>query len=138
MGLHRCIEADCCYTGQPSPSACGCHKSDATMLREQNAQLVTALRRLAGNVGALAAFKHEIIDAAGCTNWQCVMDAVAEADALLASGTSASTAATELFEAARQMSGDYQTSELHHPDHVLVPLAAFKAMQAAVVKAEEA
>lgn len=34
--------------------------------------------------------------------------------------------------AALAMVGDYQTSEHHHPNHVLVPLAAFRAMQAAI------
>lgn len=39
---------------------------------------------------------------------------------------------TNLLTAARQMVSDYQTSEHHHPNHVLVPLAAFKAMQDAL------
>lgn len=37
-----------------------------------------------------------------------------------------------LRSAALQMVSDYQTSEHHHPNHVLVPLAAFKAMQDAI------
>lgn len=39
-----------------------------------------------------------------------------------------------LLTAARQMVGDYQTSENHHPNHVLVPLSAFKAMQDAIAE----
>lgn len=38
----------------------------------------------------------------------------------------------DLLTAARQMVSDYQTSQHHHPNHVLVPLAAFKAMQDAI------
>jgi hypothetical protein len=38
----------------------------------------------------------------------------------------------DLIAAARQMVSDYQTSEHHHPNHVLVPLAAFEAMRAAL------
>jgi hypothetical protein len=38
----------------------------------------------------------------------------------------------DLIAAARQMLSDYQTSEHHHPNHVLVPLAAFEAMRAAL------
>lgn len=45
--------------------------------------LVEALRKLAGNAGALAAFEHEIREAAGNTNWQCLKEAISAADALL-------------------------------------------------------
>lgn len=37
-----------------------------------------------------------------------------------------------LVDAARAMADDYQTSPNHHPQHVLVPLAAFEAMRAAL------
>lgn len=37
-----------------------------------------------------------------------------------------------LEEAARAMAADFQTSETHHPEHVLVPLAAFNAMRGAL------
>lgn len=46
-------------------------------------ELVAALRNLAGNVGALRAFEHEIREVAGNTNWQCLMDAVEAADETL-------------------------------------------------------
>lgn len=49
--------------------------------------LLTALRRLAGNAGALRAFEHEIRAVTGHTNWQCLMDAVADADAAIAKAT---------------------------------------------------
>jgi len=48
------------------------------------AELVAALRRLAGNAGALRAFEDEIREAAGNTNWQCLMDAIKVADEVLA------------------------------------------------------
>lgn len=44
-------------------------------------------------------------------------------------------AAPDLAEAAQQMVSDYQTSEAHHPNHVLVPLSAFEALRAAIAKA---
>lgn len=37
-----------------------------------------------------------------------------------------------LEKAAAVMVGDYQTSENHHPHHVLVPLAAFEALRSAL------
>lgn len=37
-----------------------------------------------------------------------------------------------LVAAARAMADDYQTSPKHHPQHVLVPIAAFEAMRAAL------
>jgi len=46
--------------------------------------LYDALRGLAANAGALRAFEHEIRYDVGNTNWQCLMDAVAVADAALA------------------------------------------------------
>ena len=51
--------------------------------------LLEALRGLAGNAGALRAFEWEIRAAAGNTNWQCLMDAVAAADAAIASARGA-------------------------------------------------
>ena len=39
-----------------------------------------------------------------------------------------------LVQAARQMRDDYQTSDTHHPDHVLVPLSWFEAMRAALAQ----
>jgi hypothetical protein len=45
-------------------------------------------------------------------------------------------AAPELLDAGRRMVEDYQTSEQHHPNHILVPLIAFEAMQVAIAKAE--
>lgn len=46
-------------------------------------RLVEALRGLAGNAGALRAFEWDIREACGNTNWQCLMDAIAKADAAL-------------------------------------------------------
>mgnify|MGYP001581955488 CR=1 FL=1 len=43
MGLHRCSEADCCYTGQPSPTSCGCHQADEQVLRTMIGELVIGL-----------------------------------------------------------------------------------------------
>lgn len=43
----------------------------------------SALRKLAGNAGALGAFEDEIRAAAGNTNWQCLRDAITQADATL-------------------------------------------------------
>ena len=40
-----------------------------------------------------------------------------------------------LLNAARAMADDYQTSETHHPDHVLVPREAFEAMRDALATA---
>lgn len=48
-----------------------------------DARLVEALRGLAGNAGALKAFEWEIREVCGNTNWQCLMDAIAKADAAL-------------------------------------------------------
>ena len=47
-------------------------------------ELYKALRGLAGNAGALRAFEHEIRAVAGNTNWQCLADAIAVADAAIA------------------------------------------------------
>ena len=47
-------------------------------------ELLMALRSLAGNAGAMRAFEHEIREVAGNTNWQCLMDAIAKADAAIA------------------------------------------------------
>ena len=44
-------------------------------------------------------------------------------------------AAPDLLSAGNLMLVDYQTSAKHHPHHVLVPLAAFDAMRAAIAKA---
>lgn len=44
-------------------------------------------------------------------------------------------AAPELCAAAAMMAADYQTSEQHHPEHVLVSLAAFSALRNALAKA---
>ena len=42
------------------------------------------------------------------------------------------TASAALIAAATAMADDYQTSENHHPDHVLVPRRAFEAMRDAL------
>jgi len=47
-------------------------------------EMLEALHKLAGNAGALRAFEFEIRAIAGHTNWQCLMDAVADADAAIA------------------------------------------------------
>lgn len=47
-------------------------------------------------------------------------------------------AAPDLYEAGSRMANDYQTSDQHHPEHVLVPLTAFNAMLAALSKAGDA
>ena len=52
--------------------------------------LLAALRNLAAQVGGLRAFEWEIREAAGNTNWQCVIDAVAQADTAIAKATGAS------------------------------------------------
>lgn len=44
-------------------------------------------------------------------------------------------AATELYRAGQKMAMDYQTSENHHPHHVLVPREAFSELLAALAKA---
>jgi hypothetical protein len=41
-------------------------------------------------------------------------------------------AKARMVEAAQALADDYQTSPRHHPDHVLVPLAAFEALRAAL------
>lgn len=46
-------------------------------------------------------------------------------------------AAPDMLAAGQAMVDDYQTSESHHPNHVLVPKSAFEAMQAAITKATE-
>ncbi len=40
-------------------------------------------------------------------------------------------AVREAINAVRGISDDYQTSEVHHPYHVLIPLAKFEQLQAA-------
>ena len=84
MTLHRCNDNGCPYFEQATTKGCLCHKTDEQVLREQVGDLVTALRRLAGNAGAFRAFEHEIRAVTGHTNWQCLMDAVADADAAVA------------------------------------------------------
>ena len=44
----------------------------------------------------------------------------------------ATAAVGDLVAAARRMENDYQTSDRHHPHHVLVPLNAFNAMRFAL------
>ena len=43
-----------------------------------------------------------------------------------------------LLPAAKAIFADYQTSDNHHPDHVLIRRADFEALRAAIAKAEEA
>lgn len=57
--------------------------ADATLIAAAP-ELLEALQSLAGNAGALRAFEWEIREAAGNTNWQCLMDAIAKADAAIA------------------------------------------------------
>lgn len=48
------------------------------------------------------------------------------------------SSAPDMFDAGLAMINDYQTpSQDHHPDHVLVPLKAFTAMQAVIAKVED-
>lgn len=47
-------------------------------------ELYEALRNIAAQAGALRAFEFEIREVAGNTNWQCLIDAIAQADAALA------------------------------------------------------
>lgn len=54
---------------------------------KQAPDLIPVLRRLAGNAGAFRAFEHEIRAVTGHTNWQCLMDAVADADNAIAKAT---------------------------------------------------
>ena len=56
-------------------------------------------------------------------------DAELEANAKLAA------AAPDLLAAGERMADDYQVSEQHHPNHVLVPVDAFNALRAAIQKA---
>lgn len=44
------------------------------------------------------------------------------------------TPAEKLVAAAHKMAADYQTSDQHHPDHVLVPRSAFEEMRDALAK----
>jgi hypothetical protein len=44
-------------------------------------------------------------------------------------------AAPDFLDAAGQMLADYQTSQQHHPGHILVSIDAFAAMKAAHIKA---
>lgn len=46
--------------------------------------LLMALKGLTGNAGALTAFEHEIREVVGNTNWQCLIDAIRQADAAIA------------------------------------------------------
>lgn len=53
MSLHRCPEADCTYFGKPSAESCGCHKTDAQVIRDQRCELLEALERLADTYDAM-------------------------------------------------------------------------------------
>ncbi len=44
---HKCDEAECCYTGQPSPRECGCHRTPQQMLEASHTDLLAALRPFA-------------------------------------------------------------------------------------------
>jgi hypothetical protein len=84
------------------------------------------VRQIASNVC------DEIFDAVTCTGDQIYMDRLkaepAVANAILAERNFAS----DISAAAQRMADDYQTSESHHPHHVLVPRDAFEAMLSSI------
>lgn len=89
---------------------------------EENARLRQALQELDAVLGGTPM--------PNCATMNRLIKASANARAALSHPEGQSA----LVDAARAMADDYQTSPNHHPQHVLVPLAAFEAMRAALAQ----